>query len=67
VVMPSDGATIFDDLVGKLDTLRVTCSKCEREGRYSVRRLIEQHRATAKSPIGSPGLPAIVRASSRST
>jgi hypothetical protein len=41
--MSRDGAVTFGDLVGKLETLRVTCAKCEREGRYSVRRLIEQH------------------------
>jgi hypothetical protein len=26
--MPRDGATIFSDLIGKLDVLRVTCEKC---------------------------------------
>jgi hypothetical protein len=41
--MPRDGAIIFSDLVGKLDVLAVECSKCERRGRYAVRRLIEQH------------------------
>ena len=41
--MPRDGATIFSDLIGKLDVLRVVCSKCERAGRYRVERLIEQH------------------------
>jgi hypothetical protein len=41
--MPGDGSLIFGDLIGKLDTLRVTCNKCGREGRYSVGRLIERH------------------------
>jgi hypothetical protein len=40
--MPRDGAIVFGDL-GKLKTLRVVCTKCNREGRYLVRRLIEDH------------------------
>ncbi len=31
--MPRDGAIIFGDLIGKLDTLRVECPKCGRAGR----------------------------------
>jgi hypothetical protein len=34
---------IFGDIQGKLDTLRVECTKCARKGRYSVRRLIEKY------------------------
>jgi hypothetical protein len=34
--------TIFGDLVGKLDVLRVECPKCGRFGRYPLRRLIEK-------------------------
>jgi len=34
---------IFGDIEGKLDTLRVGCTKCPRKGRYSVRRLIEKY------------------------
>jgi hypothetical protein len=30
--MPRDGATIFSDLIGKLDVLRVSCSACGRNG-----------------------------------
>jgi hypothetical protein len=26
--MPRDGAIVFDDLIGKLDMLRVSCEKC---------------------------------------
>jgi hypothetical protein len=26
--MPRDSATIFSDLIGKLDVLRVSCDKC---------------------------------------
>jgi hypothetical protein len=28
---------------GKLDVLRVECTKCDRKGRYSVAKLIEKH------------------------
>jgi hypothetical protein len=34
---------IFGDIEGKLDVLRVECSRCQRKGCYSVRRLIEEH------------------------
>jgi hypothetical protein len=34
---------IFGDIEGKLDVLRVECTRCSRKGRYSVRKLIEQH------------------------
>src|SRR5215475_12208022 len=33
----------LSDLEGKLDVLRVECTKCVREGRYSVRKLIEKY------------------------
>jgi hypothetical protein len=46
--MPRDGAIIFSDLIGKLDVLRVTCSKCERAGRYPLDRLIETRGRDAK-------------------
>jgi hypothetical protein len=32
---------IFGDIEGKLEVLRVECTKCARKGRYSVRKLIE--------------------------
>jgi hypothetical protein len=34
---------VFGDIEGKLDTLRVECTKCPRKGRYSVRKLIEKY------------------------
>ena len=34
---------IFADIEGKLDVLRVECTKCERKGRYSVAKLIEKY------------------------
>jgi hypothetical protein len=36
--MPRDGATIFADLIGKLDLLRVACDKCGRDGCYGLNR-----------------------------
>ena len=32
---------IFGDIEGKLDVLRVECTKCDRKGRYDVHELIE--------------------------
>jgi hypothetical protein len=34
---------VFGDIEGKLDVLRVECTKCPRKGRYSVPRLIEKY------------------------
>ena len=34
---------VFGDIEGKLDVLRVECGRCQRKGRYSVRRLIEKY------------------------
>jgi hypothetical protein len=31
-VMPPDGAIVFSDLLGKLDSLRVACAKCDVPG-----------------------------------
>jgi hypothetical protein len=33
----------FGDLIGQLTHLEITCPKCDRLGRYSVRRLALQH------------------------
>ena len=40
--MPHHGATLFGDLTGKLDVLRVACDKCGRAGRYRLSCLIDQ-------------------------
>jgi hypothetical protein len=42
---------IFGDIEGKLETLRVECTKCARKGRYSVRRLIEKYGRKANMMI----------------
>jgi len=34
----------FGDLEGKLDVLRVECTRCQRKGRYIVAKLIEKYR-----------------------
>ncbi|MET0921982.1 MAG: hypothetical protein ABWY47_02495, partial [Xanthobacteraceae bacterium] len=34
---------VFGDIEGKLDVLRVECTKCDRKGRYHVHKLIEKH------------------------
>jgi hypothetical protein len=34
---------IFSDIEGKLDVLRVECTKCARKGRYSVSAFIEKY------------------------
>jgi hypothetical protein len=41
--MPRRSYLIFGDIEGKLDVLRVECTKCARKGRYSVRKLIEKY------------------------
>jgi hypothetical protein len=34
---------IFGDIEGKLDVLRVECSKCGRKGRYQLHKLIAKY------------------------
>jgi hypothetical protein len=34
---------IFGDIEGKLDVLRVECTKCARKSRYQVHKLIEKY------------------------
>ena len=42
--MPRDGATVFSDLIGKLDVVRVACDKCGRDGCYGLARINEHGR-----------------------
>jgi len=42
-VMAGRSYLIFGDIEGKLDVLRVECTKRARKGRYSVSRLIEKY------------------------
>jgi hypothetical protein len=48
MIMPRDGAIVFSDLIGKLDVLRVSCTKCERDGCYGLSRLIDKRGRDAK-------------------
>jgi len=34
--MPREGAIIFSDLIGKLEMVRIECSKCGRKGYYRL-------------------------------
>ena len=34
---------VFGDIEGKLDVLRVECTKCERKGRYHLHKLIKKY------------------------
>ena len=34
---------VFGDIEGKLDVLRVECTRCGRKGRYHVRKLIDKY------------------------
>ena len=54
--MPRDGATIFSDLIGKFDMLRVSCEKCGRDGGYRLNGLIEKRGRDGKVTIGSVNL-----------
>jgi hypothetical protein len=38
---PATAQSIFSDLIGKLDLLRVACDKCGRDGCYGLHCLIE--------------------------
>jgi hypothetical protein len=41
--MAGRGYLAFADIEGKLDMLRVECTRCPRAGRYSVAKLIATH------------------------
>jgi hypothetical protein len=46
--MPRDGSITPRDLIGKLDVLRVECTKCDRRGQYRVDQLYVRHGPDAK-------------------
>jgi len=48
--MSNSGAVTLGEIASRLLMLEVACSRCERRGRLSVARLIEQHGADAKLP-----------------
>jgi len=46
--MRNSGAVTLGDIADKLPMLEVACSRCERHGRLSVAKLIEQHGVDAQ-------------------
>jgi hypothetical protein len=48
--MPRDGSLTFGNLRGRLAILEIVCAKCERLGRYSLSRLIEEHGQDERIP-----------------
>jgi hypothetical protein len=44
------GSLTLAELVGKLDLLEIRCHRCERHGRVSLARLIEEHGADMGLP-----------------
>jgi hypothetical protein len=49
-IMPRNGAIMFNDLVNRLDALRVTCERCGRNGRYRLESLIAERGPDANVP-----------------
>jgi hypothetical protein len=48
--MISRGSITLDELQGKLTMLEVACHRCERKGRVSLARLIDEHGADKGLP-----------------
>jgi hypothetical protein len=48
--MSSRGSITLGELVGKLDLLEIRCHRCERHGRVSLARLIDEHGADMGLP-----------------
>jgi len=48
--MSNRGSIILGELQGKLDLLDIACHRCERRGRVSLARLIEEHGADTGLP-----------------
>ena len=63
--MPRDGAMIFSDLIGKLDTPRVECPKCGPAGRYRLADLLMRHGRNEKLFAFTVDVTAIAPASRR--
>jgi hypothetical protein len=53
-----NGATIFSNLIGKLDAVQVTCERCGRAGRQPAVRSLG---ATAVLVLGSPPVLQVLR------
>ena len=48
--MSNRGAITLGELTGKLDLLEIKCHRCERHGRVSLARLIDEHGANTGLP-----------------
>jgi hypothetical protein len=48
--MSNRGSITLGELVGKLDMLEIKCHRCDRHGRVSLARLIEEHGADRGLP-----------------
>ena len=48
--MSNRGSITLGDLQGKLDLLEIKCHRCERHGRVTLARLIEEHGADTGLP-----------------
>ena len=48
--MSNRGSITLGELEGKLDLLEIKCHRCERHGRVSLARLIEEHGADTGLP-----------------
>jgi hypothetical protein len=48
--MSTRGSITLVELVGKLDLLEIRCHRCERHGRVSLARLIDEHVADTGLP-----------------
>ena len=48
--MSNRGSITLSELQGKLDLLEIKCHRCERHGRVSLARLIEEHGADTGLP-----------------
>ena len=48
--MSARGSITLGELQGKLDLLKIACHRCERKGRVSLVRLIDEHGAYTGLP-----------------
>ena len=58
--MSNRGSITLGELQGKLDLLDIACHRCERRGRVSLARLIEEHGADTGLPDYGRASPTIV-------
>lgn len=59
--MNTRGSIFLGELQGKLDLLEIKCHRCERHGRISLARLIEEHGGIKGCPICGRTLRAIAQ------